>query len=130
MDGCTLSNNEATTTSGSSGGGGGVYVGSNAKKFTMKGSSCITPSTGADKDKKGKNDVFLSGGSKIIIDGELTHTGIVARITPRSYDESTQVLDGAITEGTAPNQNYTKFKVTLKGTQPWSVGPDGKLKTP
>ena len=130
LDGCTLSNNKATTTSGSSGGGGGVYVGSSSSTFTMKGTSCITPSTGQDANKKGKNDVFLSGGSKIIIDGELTHTGIVARITPRSYNESTQVLDGAITEGTVPNQNYTKFKVTLKGTQTWSVGHTGYLKTP
>lgn len=104
-----------------------MYVGSNAKKFTMKGSSCITPSTGADKDKKGKNDVFLSGGSKIIIDGELTHTGIVARITPRSYNKSTQVLDGAITEGTVPNQNYTKFKVTPKSGGGWKVDHTGHL---
>ena len=122
LDGCTLSNNKATTTSGSSGGGGGVYVGSSSGTFTMKGSSRITPSTGTDANKPGKNDVFLSGGSKIIIDGELTHTGIVARITPRSYNESTQVLDGS-----KVGSEHLKFTVTPKGSKYWIVKNDGFL---
>ena len=124
MNNCTLTGNTA-----SANGGGGVYVGKNAKKFTMKGTSCITPSTGTDEDKKGKNDVFLTGGKMITIDGELTHTGIVARITvgTTDYSSGTKVLDGAITEGTAPNQNYTKFKVTPKDGGGWKVNNQGKL---
>ena len=123
MNNCTLTGNKANAN------GGGVYVGSNAKKFTMKGTSCITPSTGTDEDKKGKNDVFLTGGKMITIDGELTHTGIVARITvgTTDYSSGTKVLDGAITEGTAPNQNYTKFKVTPKDGGGWKVNNQGKL---
>ena len=125
MNNCTLTGNKASANSG-----GGVYVGKKAKEFTMKGSSCITPSTGADKDKKGKNDVFLTGGKMINIDSELTHTGIVARITvgATDYSPDTKVLDGDITGGTEPNQNYNKFTVTPKGNQNWYVDSDGKLK--
>ena len=71
--------------------------------------------------------MFLAGSSKITIDGELTHTGIVARITPTSYGNNVKVLDGAITEGTAPNQNYTKFKVTPKDGGGWKVNNTGHL---
>lgn len=120
MYNCTLTGNKAKPN------GGGVYVGTNGK-FTMKGSACITPSTGADEHEKGNNDVFLAGSSKITIDGELTHTGIVARITPTSYGNNVKVLDGAITEGTPPNQNYTKFTVTPKDGGGWKVNNTGHL---
>lgn len=122
MNNCTLTGNKAKAN-----GGGGVYVGSKAKKFTMKGSSCITPSTEPNEHEKGNNDVFLAGSSKITIDGELTHTGIVARITPTSYGNNVKVLDGAITEGTPPNQNYTKFTVTPKDGGGWKVNNTGHL---
>ena len=125
---CTLSNNKATTTSGSSGGGGGVYVGSGTTKFTMKGSSRITPSTGTDANKPGENDVFLSGGNKITIVGGLSGTPPVARITPRSYNESTQVLVLITNSGTNLADEAGKFTVTPKGNQNWYVDSDGKLK--
>lgn len=131
---CTLTSNEATT-NGNGGGiytagvlkmtdgtltgnktvhgsGGGVYVaGSNPIPFTMKGSACITPSTAPNK---GENDVYLEHSKTINIDGPLTHTGIVARITVENtqYNTNTKVLDDDITGGTP--QNYKKFTVTPK----------------
>lgn len=124
MDNCTLTGNKAKAN-----GGGGVFVGKNGK-FTMKGSSCITPSTGSDANVNGKNDVFLAGGSMITIEGVLNpEGGTAARITvgTTGYNSGTKVLDGAITEGTTPNQNYTKFKVTPKNGGGWKVDHTGHL---
>lgn len=106
-----------------------MFVGKNGK-FTMKGSSCITPSTGSDANVNGKNDVFLAGGSMITIEGVLNpEGGTAARITvgTTGYNSGTKVLDGAITEGTTPNQNYTKFKVTPKNGGGWKVDHTGHL---
>ena len=109
--------------------GGGVYV--TTGEFTMQGSTCIVPSASA---AAGKNDVYLKDGRMIDIVGALTGTAPVARITPETYSPTTQVLDGDITAGTAPNQNYKKFTVTPEGfgggaTQEWEVDENGKLKT-
>ena len=120
MENCTLTGNDG----GNNGSGGGVYVGDSGT-FTIKDKSCITPSTGPDKDKKGKNDVYLENSKKINIEGVLTYNGIVARITPASYGNTVQVLDGNITGGTP--QNYTKFTVTPNGTTGWKVNNQGKL---
>ena len=57
--------------------------------FTMKGTSCVTPST---DNTKGNNDVYLANGKKITVDGVLSPAGgIAARITPSSYMAATQV---------------------------------------
>lgn len=125
MDNCTLTGNKAKAN-----GGGGVFVGASAKKFTMKGTSCITPSTGADANKNGKNDVFLAGGKTINIEEVLNPAGgIAARITvgTTNYSSGTKVLDGAITGGTTSNQNYTKFTVTPKDGGGWKVNNTGHL---
>ena len=94
----------------------------------MKGSATVTPSTGGDANKPGKNDVYLpSPHGKITIVGELTPVGgTAARITPERYETTQQVLDGAITTGTP--QNYTKFKVTPNGTEQWEIDSNGCLK--
>lgn len=120
MNNCTLTGNKANAN------GGGVYVGSNAKKFTMKGSSCITPSTAPDK---GKNDVFLTVDKKINLIDTLTGASPVARITvgTAQYNTNTKVLDGDITKGAPPNQNYTKFTVTPKSGGGWKVDHTGHL---
>ena len=92
----------------------------------MKGSTTVTPSIGLEANEVGKNDVYLpSPHGKITIVGELTPVGgTAARITPEQYDETRQVLDGAITTGS----NYTKFKVTPNGTEQWGIDSDGFLK--
>lgn len=121
---CTLMNNRATR-------GGGVYV-SNSGTLKMKGSACVTPSTGEDVNKPGKNDVYLEDDAKITVDGELSPAGgTAARITVADiqYNPARQVLDGNITAGTAPNQNYRKFTVTPKSGQMWYVDSNGKLTT-
>ncbi|ERF60663.1 PF03382 family protein [Treponema socranskii subsp. socranskii VPI DR56BR1116 = ATCC 35536] len=121
----TIENNQAEK-------GGAVYANPQCD-FSMKNSARITPSSGSDKDKPGQNDVYLaehaSGNEKIKLDGALTGTAPVARITvaDSQYNSSTQVLDGS-----AVGTNYTKFAVTPKivgGTpQPWTVGGNGYLK--
>ncbi len=110
--------------------GGGVYV--EAGTFTMNDSSRITPSSGADENAIGKNEVFLKNGKMITVDGTLTGTAPVARITPAAYATTTQALTGSITAGTSPNQNYTKFTVTPQILSDgkilyWEVDAAGKL---
>ena len=115
--------------------GGGVYVTSTGQ-FTMQGSTCIKPPTMPPgvPPIAGINDVYLKNERTITVEDALTGTLPVARITPENYSPTTQVLDGDITAGTAPNQNYKKFTVTPEdlggGTmQDWEVDENGKLKT-
>ncbi|QSH92516.1 hypothetical protein C5N99_07875 [Treponema medium] len=101
MSGGTISGN----TIGTQGKGAGIQVwdGTDAVTVKMFGRARI------DAD----NDVYLKNGRKITVDGQLNPLGgVAARITPESYNMTTQVLDGDITAGTSPNQNYTKFTVT------------------
>ncbi|MGP1602416.1 leucine-rich repeat protein, partial [Treponema sp.] len=124
MENCTLTGN----TTGDEG-GGGVYV--EGGTFKMKGSSRITPSSGSDEDKPGKNDVFLKNDAKITVDSVLTGTAPVARITVpnNKYLPTTQVLT-ADSGVTLENETY-KFAVTPQTSptpQEWTVGGNGRLK--
>ena len=93
-----------------------MYV--SGAKFTMKDSAKVDTN----------NDVYLKNGRKITVDGQLNPPlgGVAARITPESYNTTTQVLDGSITDGTP--QNYTKFTVTPKGLEVWYITATGALK--
>ena len=118
MTDCTLTDNVANNN-----GSGGVYVAEGT--FTMKGSSRITPSSGADENAIGKNEVFLKNGKMITVPAELTGTLPVARITPATYASTTQVLTGG-----AVSSEYAKFTVTTEsGTPPqeWIIKNDGYL---
>ena len=129
MANCTLSGNRVNLENNES--GGGVYM--SGRKFTMKGASCITPSTGLDANKKGQNDVYLAGGKMITVEGTLTPVdGIAARIivSDDKYSTSTKVLTGDITAGVSPNQNYTRFTVTPKGGKNWKINESGHLEPP
>lgn len=129
MANCTLSGNRVNLENNES--GGGVYM--SGRKFTMKGASCITPSTGLDANKKGQNDVYLAGGKMITVEGTLTPVdGIAARIIVSNgeYSTSTKVLTGDITAGVSPNQNYTRFTVTPKGGKNWKINESGHLEPP
>lgn len=109
--------------------GGGIYV--QGGVITLIGSAVVTPSSGSDEDKPGKNDVYLGNGRTIKIVDILTGTAPVARITvpDANYAVTTQVLEGDIRYGQP--KNYTKFTVTPKGSQKWEVDMDGFLqKTP
>ncbi|MGI5100924.1 right-handed parallel beta-helix repeat-containing protein [Treponema vincentii] len=126
--GCTVKGNTARYN------GGGVFVETPTATFTMKGGAVITPSSEANMNLKKFNDVFLradsSGSAKITVDSSLSPAGgIAARITPESYNTTTQVLTGSITDGTP--QNYTRFTVTPKedsgNTYYWEVDNQGKL---
>jgi len=92
--------------------GGGVYL--EQGTFTIAGSTRITPSAG-------KNDVFLKGGKFITIEGTLTETGTVARITPENYADGVRVLQALPTE-------CAKFTVTPNSAGTWQVESNGTLK--
>ena len=129
MANCTLSGNRVNLENNES--GGGVYM--SGRKFTMKGASCITPSSGSDANKKGQNDVYLASGKMITVEGTLTPVdGIAARIIVSNgeYSTSTKVLTGDITAGASPNQNYTRFTVTPKGGKNWKINESGHLEPP
>ena len=112
---CRVSQNEAQD------GGGSVYIANGT--FTIGGSTVITPSTGADENAIGKNDVYLCNGQKITVDDTLT-TPNVARITPATYNKTTQVLGGT---PALLGSEHAKFTVTPKDSEKWSINEQGKL---
>ena len=125
MENTTLSENDANAY------GGAVYL--KGGTLTMKGSTVVTPSTGSDANKTGKNDVRLVEGAKIIVNGALTGSVPVARITVayNEYLPTRQVLDGR-----AVDSNNTKFTVTDQelGTdhshvRKWKINSDGYLQS-
>lgn len=128
---CILNNTEITGCEAASA-GGGVCI-SNNRAITLKGSTKITPSSGTDKDKKGKNDIYLTPLSYIYIDGILDTPTHLARISMEdanylSYTNPNRpVLKGNITDGTP--ENYKKFTVTPGGAprQNWYIGSNGAL---
>ena len=106
--------------------GGAAYV-ENGGVLALKGKTVITPSTAQDVNTPGENDVYLAAGALIKIDSALMSTEpIVARITPESYSESTQVLTG-----TTPfsNGEHDKFTVTQNSDPEyvWAIKNDGNL---
>ena len=113
---CRVSQNEAQDD------GGSVYVDNGT--FTIGGSTLITPSTAGETNQKGKNDIYLANGQKITIDDMLTGTHPVARITPATYNKTTQVLGGT---PALLDSEHTKFTVTQKDSEKWGVSEQGKL---
>lgn len=106
--------------------GGAAYV-ENGGVLALTGKTVITPSTAEDVNTPGENDVYLATGALIKIDSALMSTEpIVARITPESYSESTQVLTG-----TTPfsNGEHDKFTVTQNSDPEyvWAIKNNGKL---
>ena len=133
ITGCTAESSDSDISGSPSFYGGGVYAAGSTATFTMKDSAVITPSSEVPSGMKRFNDVYLNSGAKITVAGSLTPPGgIVARITPETYNTSTKVLLTTVGSGvTLANETY-KFAVTPKivsGTpQPWTVGGNGCLK--
>ena len=96
--------------------GGALHLESNDSTFKMSGSTVITVDPS-------KNDVFLEEGKFITIEGTLTETGTVARITLEKYTVGAKVLE-------ASSNDYTKFTITPKDGNAWSIDQNGKLKSP
>lgn len=130
---CMLDNTEITGCEAASA-GGGVCI-SNNRAITLKGSTKITPSSGTDGNKKGKNDVFLTPYSYIHIVGILDAPTPLARISMvdgnyLSYKNSRHpVLKGSVTDGSP--KNYKKFTVTpaVSPSQNWYIDSNGELTT-
>ena len=102
--------------------GGAVYVEAGGI-LKLTGKTVITPSTGADINTKGKNDVYLANGTSIKVDNALMTTEpIVARITPSYIDGST------VLTGSSASSEYTKFSVTQTDDGfLWKIKSDGTL---
>ena len=102
--------------------GGAVYVEAGGI-LKLTGKTVITPSTGADINTKGKNDVYLADGAKIKLDNALqSPEPIVARITPSYIDGST------VLTGSSASSEYTKFSVTQTDDGfLWKIKSDGTL---
>ena len=83
--------------------------------FTIKKYARVTPSTDAEANVKGKNDVYLASGAKITINEKL-ESSAVARITPESYptvsNPDIRVIQNPASNTTNVAQNYFKFTVT------------------
>ena len=127
MENTTLSANKADAY------GGAVYL--KGGTLTMKGSTVITESSNGDASKRNIHAVRLAEGAKINVDGALTGSVPVARITMAygEYLPTRQVLDG-----TAVDSNNAKFIVTDQelGTdnhhnhvRKWSIKSDGYLQS-
>ena len=115
--GNTLTLENITLKNGEADNGGGVY---NEGTLIMKGSATVAPSAGA-----GKNDVYLASAAMITVNSTLIPTdGIAAYITPESYAEGRQVLNGS-----GVRSGYYKFEVTPESsTAEWVIKNDGCLK--
>ena len=115
--GNTLTLENITLKNGEADNGGGVY---NEGTLIMKGSATVAPSAGA-----GKNDVYLASAAMITVNSTLIPTdGIAAYITPESYAEGRQVLNGS-----GFGSGYYKFEVTPESsTAEWVIKSDGCLK--
>ena len=94
--------------------GGGVYA-KNVLQVSMKNGTRIAVN----------NDVYLDSGSWIKVAGALSNNP-AARITVPNgkYLTSTKVLDG---NAALLNSEHTKFQVTPKGNEHWTVGNGGYL---
>ena len=105
--------------------GGGIFV-DTGSVLNMKGSAIVTPSTGGDANAPRKNDVYLMDGCTIKLSETLSGAVPVARITPATYNTTTQVLTGG-----AVGTEHVKFTVTPKTVsgvkQKWTIKNDGYL---
>ena len=120
----TLSDLQVTGGYAADGKGGAVCVEAGGA-LGLDDKTVITPSTGADINTPGKNDVYLANGTSIKVDSTLTTTEpIVARITPQTYSNGNTVLTGHTV-----STEYTKFSVTQPAgsTDIWTIKSDGTL---
>ena len=144
---------DANKATGSNGSGGGIYVGEhcglNLQDSTDTGAQGLriignqaakgkgiyaTNTIVAMKDRAQvheNTDVYLDSGSKIRADSVLNPPGGTAAcitVPDDKYNTGTQVLLAGT--GVPLANEAGKFTVTPKGGQTWSIGTDGKLKTP
>ena len=131
LSGTRLSGNKATD-AGASGGAAYIEKGDSttpAGNVSVSGASVITKETDSGGQKR--NDVCLENGALISVTGEVSGTGIIARITPSPYTPALAVVQGA-DDFTLPSGYENRFAVTEDGATSWSLEKSGnelKLKT-
>ena len=89
--------------------------------LTMGKNAKVEVSTGGDKNKDGKNEIYFQGGEIKVMGMLSAGDEQAARITVYNPSDGKTVLTG----DTAAN--CTKFTVTPNGGQNWYVDTDGKL---
>ena len=115
-----LSENSSITLCTAGAHGGAVYMNSNTI-LTMGKNAKVEVSTGGDKNKDGKNEIYFQGGEIKVMGTLSAGDEQAARITVYNPSDGKTVLTG----DTAAN--CTKFTVTPNGGQNWYVDTDGKL---
>ena len=139
LEDCSIIGNECYECDGGEAKGGAICVQgpentSNTPNIYLKGSVSI-PSDGALKNdiclqKSRYTSAVLYEYPALTIEGKLTGSGKIARLTPTSddYDVRREVLKLADGSGTKIANEAYKFDVTPLESQAWTVGSDGKLK--
>ena len=98
---------------------GGTISGNKVQSGTSEGDAIHVSGTFNISDSAyiaADNDVFLAAGKTITVTGRLTHADPVATITPASYSETVQVLDGEFADSES-----LKFNVTKEGDKKWCI---------
>lgn len=135
LDGCTITGNECYD---SSGGGGAICIIGNSDT-TRTPETFLKGAVSIPSDGPKKNDIWLESFNdsathmaypSLYIEGKLTGSEPVARITPSLYSSDRQVLQLAdgVTDVNFPLECY-KFAVTPQTSpaQEWAVAGDGYL---
>ena len=96
-----------------------------SQSFSMSGSAYIPAGNG------GKNDVYLTSGVMLNVTGELTHSGVVATITPSSYPSSGAASSASVAvvedSGVELSSVVGKFVVTPNDGKNYRLNSEGKI---
>lgn len=123
MTGGMISGNETTKgDDGMPGPGSGVYVALNDRTIPKKYGTFIMSGSAVVESN---NEVYLTIGTHITVGGSLSGANPVAKITPSSLGNGTQVLALAEDSGTTPAAEFGKFSL---GSEIWGIDADGEVK--
>lgn len=136
LEDCSIIGNECYERSGGEAKGGAICV-LGPSDTTTTPNIYLKGSVSIPSDGKLKNDIVLQKSSSsweypaLTIEGKLTGSGKIARLTPTSDDYNVNrvvlKLASGVTDTSLANEAY-KFDVTPQESQTWIVSSDGKLK--
>ena len=142
LEDCSIIGNECYECSGGEAKGGAICV-LGTSNTSMTPNIYLKGSVSIPSDGKLKNDIVLQKYDNtsaafyecpaLTIEGKLTGSGKIARLTPTSDDYDNMYrrvvlkLASGVTDTSLANEAY-KFDVTPQGSLTWIVSSDGKLK--